>query len=422
MRILIIIILQIVVIGTRGFSQSNVERASYLPPEKVSVLPIIHVPRGVSAPERVLASNVSRHLKWTQRRYGELLGTTFEIADESPMIFRGKYTLAEYREFKNLVGAYVTAQHLEHLNVNRFNCPYILFTVFYNPNEDWPSGRGGPMNGGFGTGGGTLLISSHVFQKLPNAQSTLQHELGHAFGLPHIDAYGFPLRGNNPSIMGYNKRHHTNRFRPSAFPGVFIPEDIRGLALNDAAIPELDFSPNADIPGKYQIHKRVQYLGAAKYPGQRDYVIRATTDAGETNASRIENVVIGPILHSPGPAITFDQRSMWHSGKVDTASITLEFPFAVELSKIRVYTGHSGNIHRGQRLNLYRVADSKSYYVGQTVLNARDGVLSFEPTLSQVWRLELKSGQSGKIVVRGIRFWSRNTEIFRSQVCLVQPK
>lgn len=73
------------------------------------------------------------------------------------------------------------------------------------------------MNGGFNTGGGTILIASRHFTDRPNGQSTLQHELGHAFGLPHIDAYGYPLRGNSPSIMSYNPKHHTRCLKPS-FP------------------------------------------------------------------------------------------------------------------------------------------------------------------------------------------------------------
>lgn len=53
--------------------------------------------------------------------------------------------------------------------------------------------------------------------------------------------------------MSYNPLHHTNWFKPSDTPGIMIPEDIRGLALNDLAFPNLEFDPQKDIPSGYKI-------------------------------------------------------------------------------------------------------------------------------------------------------------------------
>ena len=406
------------------FAQKNLGRAAYIPPKKVSVMPIIHVPKDVPAPDDQLATLVARHLKWTQQRYGELLGTTFEIAEEKPRLYRGKYTLQQYREFDNRVGAYVTAQHLDALKVTRFNCPYVLFTVFYNPQDAWPSGRGGPMNGGLGTGGGTCLIPSSTFLKKPNAQSTLQHEIGHAFGLLHVDAYGYALRGNNPSIMAYNSTHKTNGFRPAPSPGVFIPEDLRGLARNDLALPNLEFIPSRDIPANYDIHPRIALSGGGRYPGHPDYAINVTTTAEEAKGSKVSNAVLGRIEDSPGPKITYDSRNMWNSGTLDgLAQLDLEFPFPVELSTVRIYSGHSGRIHPVKHGALLRLDDSgNAVPVAETKFVSRDGVLTFPAVESARWRLILTPGKSKKVVVRGIRFWSGEDEIFRPRLALVEPR
>ncbi len=96
-----------------------------------------------------------------------------------------------------------------------------------NPNDGWPAGGGRPFNGGFNTGGGIVIMSSNGLDRAPNFQSTLQHELGHAFGLPHVDVYGYDMQ-TNMSMMSYNPSHHTNGFEPSATPGRFIPEDRAG--------------------------------------------------------------------------------------------------------------------------------------------------------------------------------------------------
>jgi len=43
------------------------------------------------------------------------------------------------------------------------------------------------FNGGCNTAGGMEVMSSNTLDRAPNFQSTLQHEIGHALGLPHVD-------------------------------------------------------------------------------------------------------------------------------------------------------------------------------------------------------------------------------------------
>lgn len=417
------ICLLIVVFSQPMSSGQTPERKFYFPPEKVSVLPILHVPKGLSAPDDSIAKMIYRHVEWSRDRYKELLGTTFEIAEPKTLLYRGRYTLDEYRTFDNKAFGIITAQHLTHLNVNRFNCPYVLFNVLYNPKDGFPFGRGGSMNGGFNTGGGAVLMSSFSFTDRPNAQSTMQHELAHAFGLPHVDRYGYQLRGDSPSIMAYNPKHHTNRFKASDTPGIFIPEDIRGLALNDRALPNLKFDPAKHVPAGYEMKGRIVSNSAGIYPESLDYKIEASTNAGEAFRSRIENVALGRIDPSPGPEITYDQRSMWHSDAVDEeANIDLKFPFAVELSSMRIYSGHSEQYHEAASVRLLVPGEGQEFReVAAQKFRDFDEEVKFPATDSRSWRLALTSGSSRKIVIRGIRFYSGKTEIFRPQICLVEP-
>ena len=403
----------------RNAAGQDAKRKPYFPPQTVSVLPILHVPKDSPDPDPELARKIYRHVEWTQRRYKELLGTTFQIARDETLMFRGRYTLDQYKAFDNKVGTHLHGQYFDHLNVNRFNCPYVLLSVLYNTKDAFPSGRGGPMNGGFNTGGGTVLMSSKEFTDRPNAQSTLQHELGHSFGLPHVDAYGYKLRGDSPSIMAYNPSHHTNYFQPSKTPGIFIPEDLRGLSLNDLALPNFEFDPARHIPPGYEIKGRVQTHSAGTYEGAVDYRIDVSTDAGEAFQTRASRVVIDRIYPSPGPEVSFDQHSMWHSDAIaGEANIDLTFPFPVELTRIRIYSGHSGKYHAVRSARVLVKAERGFREIGRRDFRAFNDQIDFPATESQSWRLVLRPGDSRKLVIRGTRFYSGTTEIFRPYLCL----
>lgn len=110
----------------------------YLPPDSISVLPILHVPKGVELPDARLRSLIDQHVKWSQTRYRELLGTTFTIESKT-RVFKGRYTVQQDEAFENKVGAHITARHLAALGVNRFNCPYVLLHIFHHPTHDWSS-------------------------------------------------------------------------------------------------------------------------------------------------------------------------------------------------------------------------------------------------------------------------------------------
>ena len=69
-------------------------------------------------------------------------------------------------------------------------------------------------------------------------------------------------------------------------------------------------------------------------------------NAGAAFDSKVENCVVGHFRPSPGPEVYSDAGSMWHSEVVaSTVTLDLKFPFPVELTKIRLYSGHSQKYH-----------------------------------------------------------------------------
>ncbi|MEK6610036.1 MAG: hypothetical protein AABZ35_03850, partial [Gemmatimonadota bacterium] len=184
--------------------------------------PIFFAPEGASLPSAEQRARLARHLAWARARYTELLGGRDSLAlDTATVVVQGRMPPAFYRGRPEDGVPEIVAELLDHFRVSRFSCPWVLVVVVMNPRDDFPTGGGRPLNGGLGTGGGLVVLSSFALDRVPNVQSTIQHELGHAFGLPHADGYGRDMR-TDPSLMSYNPAHHTDGFRPSGTPGVLV--------------------------------------------------------------------------------------------------------------------------------------------------------------------------------------------------------
>jgi len=386
-----------------------------LAPKRVSVLPVFLVPKDERAPSEDQKARLLRHLAWAQRRYAELLPgrRTFSIAHRRPVIVPGKFRGVDYDAMPEGAGPQFISEVLESLQLTRFNAPYSFFIVVMNTRNDNPVGGGRTLNGGFNTGPGMVEVSSWSLDKSPNFQSTVQHELGHSFGLPHVDAYGYSM-STNASIMSYNPAHHTDGFSPSPTPGILIPEDIRGLSLNQRAFPGLSFDPRRAVPDGYQMAP-VVCLGPQIIPGQPAYQITGTTPSGEACGSSLSRMLQGEIKPNQVTSApsTFDPKTMWHSEKAPSGwvSCDLTFPLPVTLTRVAIYSQHGGRYHRAHQVRVSAKSKIGFHHVGSTILPSSDSAVQFPATKAQVWRLELQAGPSGMVVLRGLRFFHGQKEV-----------
>jgi len=248
---------------------------------RILVKPVFLIAADAAEPPPQASPLLTRHLEWAQARYRELLPghVTFELAPGPPLRLRTTRKLAEYTGSHDGGAEAAVQDLLQHDGVDRFTCPFV-YVVLFAATGDWPGGGARPLNGGLDTGGGIVVMSADALTSAPNFQSTLQHELGHAFGLPHVDVYGYDM-ASNPSFMSYNPAHHTDGLNPSATPGRLIPEDLRALALNQRVFPGLAFDPARDVPPGYSLAPIVP-LGPMAIAGQREFT--------------------GPLVPAPPPA------------------------------------------------------------------------------------------------------------------------
>ncbi|MEO2017831.1 MAG: hypothetical protein ABGZ53_26055 [Fuerstiella sp.] len=197
----------------------------------------------------------------------------------------------------------------------------------------------------------------------------------------------------------------------SVLPILHVP---KGLAAPDPALARMIYR---------HVQCTIKSNSAGSYPKVTDYRIVVTTDAGETLGTYIQNAISVRIDASPGPTISFDSRSMWHSDAVDgEAHVDLKFPFPVELSFMRIYSGHSGTYHPVTTAGVLIPDNGGSYRErGRREFQGLDDRVSFDTSESQTWRLALTPGKSRKVTHRGIRFYSDDTEIFGPAICLVKP-
>lgn len=383
----------------------------FQPPPRVLVRPVFVVPAGQRDPSADERAALLRHLRTARDRYTVMLGgrDSFGLED-SVRTVRIPATLGALRAAPFGGAPDLAAALLDQFHVTRFECPWVFVAIVMNDADDFPTGAGEPLNGGLNNGGGIIEMSSYALDRLPNVQSTFQHELGHAFGLPHVDAYGRGM-DSDASVMSYNLRHHTRGFAPSATPGILVREDLRALALNHRAFASLTW----DSTGLAGAEPRpvLVTMGPMEIPGHPASVIEVTTTSGSLYGSRPDNVVRGAIAPSPGPEISFDQNRMWHSDSVNAGWVELDltFPVPVTLTGIRVHSGHSGRYHLARRARVATLDADPPRDLADAPLAGMDAMVAFAGTTSRRWRVALMAGPRRMVVVRGLRFLNGSEEI-----------
>lgn len=385
-----------------------------LTPSKVEVLPVFFVPKNVNGPVQLQKDKLKQHILWSQERYHEMMKfrSTFELADSTPHVYHAINNDAFYKSQADGGASQYVNELLTHYGYTRFDCPYIFLVVYMSPNTLFPVGGGRPINAGFNTGGGVIILSSYELDNTPNFQSTLQHELGHSFGLPHVNTYGYDMNTNS-SIMSYNLSHHTNYFNPSPTPGILIPENLRDLSLNKLVFPDMYFDPVVDVPSNYTIFPRIVYLGILDIPNHTDYRLKVKTTSGETFGSRVENMVQHEIKPSiAGMGTTYDANNMWHSGTVTWAEAEVRFPFSVTLDKLGVHSQHSGISHEADSVKIETYSNGAYQLVSLTDLTNVDQYVSFNAATDSIWRFSFRAGVSKYVVVRGLEFFNQIERIF----------
>jgi hypothetical protein len=407
------------------------DNSDILPPERVRVLPLFFVPSDQPLPTTEQKEKIMRHLKWSQKRFAELLqGITFEIVEKMPngevvpLVYRGKRELEYYRTQPENGSPAFTAEILHHIGHTRFNCPYILLTVTVNNKGQGGFGGGGrSLNGGYNTGGGIVNVYTLGLDTFKNFQSTLQHELGHSFGLTHVDSYNRSME-NSPSIMSYNQTKHTNGWEPAAVPAILTPEDIRALALNQRALPGATFVPSRDVPSGYPLAPSVKWIGPMVLPdGHPLWTITVESEAGQEYGTAPGNIVQNCICPNvpptePPPATRFEPQSMWQSRNIGPgkwARLKLTFPVEVTLDSIAVYSEHSGRHHRAAAVRGHAVYGEDlpgPTLIPSVSLPRAEALIRFEKTRAKLWRFAFQTNETGAVVLRGLRFFYRGKEVF----------
>lgn len=415
---LCVLLLAVFPLCLMGSAQDSLVR----PPKAVKVLPVFLVPLGQTAPSLAQREKLTNHLLWSQDFFRTQLGQgiTFELSQNEPMVVMGSGDLAYYQSQPEGGAPRYLAELLNLQGYTRLNCPHIYVVILANPHTDFPTGGGRPINGGYNTGGGIVIMSLWALDNAPNFQSTIRHELGHAFGLPHVDVYGYNM-STNASVMSYNPLHHTNGFAEAGLVPSFIAEDRRGLGMAQKALGGFYHRPRVDVPVGYTIAPNPIPLGPMMIPGH-PFKAAATTTSGEAIGSAASNITQNFILPSvEDGTILFDPGQMWHPDVPPNEWVTVDltFPYVPTFDRIIIYTQHSGLYHKSEEVRIsYKNSSGDWVQIAEQLTPKNSHAVSFTETTAQQWRLSFRAKNQPEttVVVRGVRFFYQGMELFPTLV------
>jgi hypothetical protein len=379
----------------------------------VRIKPVFVVPPGEREPTAAERTLFAQHVQIAQARFHEMLEgqDTFAIdaaPDVVPLAHDAAWYVEHSPEWLPTTGLLVE-ELLATYGVDRHRSEYLFVMLLVTDDEYLYPGNGMPLNGGFASGGGAIsmpLPYLHAF----NFQSTLQHELGHSFGLPHVDWYAYDM-ATNDSIMAYNLDHHTDGL--TSWAGELIPEELYGLDMATRLFPLFTWS--GAMADEYVLAS--PYLMPPMPLDQNRYEVLTVTDAGEAFGSVAQSVVQGILLPSL-PGIGFDPTTMWHTA-YDLApgtwvSVELSLPIAIELTGLGLHTQHSGLYHQADAVRVYDLDDGE-VLIADSAVDAPDVRIDVSAAEVSHLRIDLRVGPSGSVTVRGLRFFEGELELFASR-------
>lgn len=222
------------------------------------------------------------------------------------------------------------------------------------------------------------------------------------------------------SVMSYDQSNVSNSKSAALIPGSLLGDDREDIAKNKLVFPDFYFLPEQDYDTPPCKRGCPPHDKISRPLGQGSIsLFTCYTGFGEIHGTKITNLndhYNSRRIAANNAATGFQANTMWHSDNAnDKGWVSFEITFAVPvlLNRIKIYTQHSGKYHEATAIQVEYLNNSGTFEaIKQVSLPAPNGEISFSPQKTNRWKIALKAGNSKQVVVRGIRFFLNDDEIF----------